>query len=161
MQSTDKACVRRGFTLTEVIIVVGIITLLVSVVSVAMGQANATTRDKRRVSDVSQLHLGLRLYAEQNGSYPSYPSGVKIGVGDAIDADLQPFLSSVPSDLKNDETYYYEYDSNVNCTQPNQKVVFAKTLEKATGNYSEVCTCTTNCGFGGGRPSNGYVILVE
>ena len=151
-----------GFTLIEVLVAVGIIALLSSIVFASFSGARESSRDKRRVSDVSQLQLGLRLYAEQNGTYPTYDSGVTIGTGQSIDTDLQTLLSAVPTDPVNDTTHFYQYDSNVNCTQAGQKVVYAQTLERSgTGNYTNVCSCTTNCGFNSGTPSNGYIILVE
>jgi prepilin-type N-terminal cleavage/methylation domain-containing protein len=58
-----------GFTLVEILVVIGIIGVLASVVFASVGQARSNARDKARVSDIAQLQLALKLYALQNGSY--------------------------------------------------------------------------------------------
>lgn len=91
----------RGFTLIEIIIVVGIIAVLATVVLMAVNQARAKSRDGARVSDLKQLELALALYHEQSGSYPAQLSL------------LSPtFLPTVPTDPRTKASYTYSVDGN-------------------------------------------------
>ncbi len=61
----------KGFTLIEVLIVVGIIGLLASVVLSGLGSVRSRGRDARRVADLRQVQQGLELYYTRNQSYPT------------------------------------------------------------------------------------------
>lgn len=60
----------RGFTLIEVLIVVGIIGLLASVVLSGLGSVRSRGRDARRAADLRQVQQGLELYYTRNQRYP-------------------------------------------------------------------------------------------
>lgn len=62
-------CRKRGFTLIEIVIVVGIIAIISSVVLVSVNEARKKARDNQRVSDLAQLQLALRMYFDANGTY--------------------------------------------------------------------------------------------
>lgn len=66
-----------GFSLIELLVVVAIIGILATLTGVSMNNARRASRDPRRLSDIKQLQLALRLYYLDNGSYPSsvMPSG--------------------------------------------------------------------------------------
>ncbi len=61
----------KGFTLIEVLIVVGIIGLLASVVLSGLGSVRSRGRDARRAADLRQVQQGLELYYTRNQSYPA------------------------------------------------------------------------------------------
>lgn len=60
----------RGFTLLEMLIVIGIIALLSSVALVSMSSSREKTRDAQRLSDMDQIRKALLLYKEANGTFP-------------------------------------------------------------------------------------------
>ncbi len=69
----DQLKTSKGFTLIEILIVVGIIGLLASVILVGLNSSRSRARDARRISDLRQTQQGLELYYTKNQEYP--PSG--------------------------------------------------------------------------------------
>lgn len=145
-----KRFLYRGFTLAELLIVVAIISLLASVSYVQFNQGRAQARDERRISDVEQIALAVRLYYEKFGEFPCEGGGSacnfvgnangEIGNGGTIDGLIAPFLEKVPADPlgPGDPTYYYYYDGDASCG--NQVVIHAIEMEvPASGNWSTVC----------------------
>lgn len=63
---------KRGFTLIEVIVVIGIIGVLTVIVFPAINNIRAKNRDAERVADIATIQLGLILYKNQSptGQYP-------------------------------------------------------------------------------------------
>lgn len=61
---------QKGFTLIEVLIVVGIIGLLASVVLSGLGSVRSRGRDARRAADLRQVQQGLELYYTRFQEYP-------------------------------------------------------------------------------------------
>src|SRR3989339_1174563 len=68
-----------GFTLMELLIVIGIIGVLSSIVLTSLNSARSGTRDARRIMDFEQFSLALTLFHDKYGKYPcgdgSSPSG--------------------------------------------------------------------------------------
>lgn len=154
---------RGGFTLVELLVVIGILALLISVVLFSVSETREKARDSKRLSDMKSLQLAFKLYREAHSGYPTgYNDGTKLGVGNPIDTEIAPFLPNVPDDPRQSDDFYYQYDTSVECTDTGQVVLFAKTLETdAEKNYSSVCSCTSGCNFSGGRPQDGYVIILQ
>lgn len=62
----------RGFTLIELIVVVGIIALLSSVVLTAVGKARLRAQDSERIANLQQVRTAAEFYANANGGkYPN------------------------------------------------------------------------------------------
>ena len=59
-----------GFTLVEVVIVIGIIAILTVIVFPSISNIRAKNRDAERIADIAAIQLGLSLYHNQQGSYP-------------------------------------------------------------------------------------------
>lgn len=66
---------RKGFTLIEVLIVVGIIGLLASVVLSGLGSVRSRGRDARRAADLRQVQQGLELFYTRTQAYPHITTG--------------------------------------------------------------------------------------
>lgn len=62
-----------GFTLIELLVVMAIISLLASVILIALNSARVKARDAKRMSDMRQLQKALELYYDDNDSYPPTP----------------------------------------------------------------------------------------
>jgi prepilin-type N-terminal cleavage/methylation domain-containing protein len=133
---------KTGFSLVELMVVVGIILVFLSIIMASIIQARENTREKKRISDLANIEFAMTLYNEKNRSYPAYPSGIVIGTGGALDAVIQQYNGNVYSDpLNGTSGYEYYYDSSFTCYQANQKVLFVRTMEQSkNGNFSSVCT---------------------
>jgi general secretion pathway protein G len=70
---------KSGFTLLELLIVIVIVGVLGAVAIYGLGVARTTSRDAKRVSDISVLRSGLTQYWLQKASYPE-SEGMDIGV---------------------------------------------------------------------------------
>lgn len=99
----------KGFTLIEILVVLGLITVLVSVGLASYTNTNRQTRDSRRKTNLEMLNQALELYRSENLQYPP------VAAGNA--ANLQPYLNiylgstAYPSDPQSQYNYYYERDS--------------------------------------------------
>ncbi len=165
---------KKGFTIIELLVVISIIGLLSSIVIVSLNAARATARDKQRISDLAQIQLALKLYQTQNGEFPcENPSNCsasvqtqsangRIGEGNYIDTLLIPYIGNVPMDPKGPSpTYNYYIDPNQICGgNPNQIVIFAKTMETDTYKNANDTICTSWGGEGGAGNSDAYMIII-
>src|SRR5918993_6089601 len=64
---------RRGFTLTELLVVMGLIALLISLLMPALGQARAAARSTGCLSNLRQMGLAWTMYLSENrGHLPEH-----------------------------------------------------------------------------------------
>ena len=65
---------KKGFTIVEILVVIGIIAVLTVIIFPAINNIRAKNRDAERVADIATLQLGLSLYYSQHststGGYP-------------------------------------------------------------------------------------------
>ena len=174
---------KSGFTLVELMVVVVIVSLLTAVASFSFATVRADARDTKRVSDIEQIGLALRLYAQEYGGYPDCPSGTVLEPGrSAIGSStncpdevqlkqyLVTYFGALPADPRglDDPDYYYYYDSARTCFSGGDSaaLVFAVNLETRPGNADE--TCVVSGGNHGGfeqtpdvDPSQPYAYLLD
>lgn len=162
--------VNRGFSLIELLIVIAVIALLATLILANYGESRKQARDERRVVDLEQIQLALRLYYEKYGEYPcekhnqcdtgpqgNWSANGEIGTGGGIDTLLTPFMHAVPADPlgPGNSTYRYYYDGDA-CGS-GKVAIHAVTMEiAADSNWSTVCGSDTD----GGVSSASYTVVV-
>lgn len=62
---------KKGFTLIETIITVGIIAVLTTLMLISFRSARVSSRDTKRISDFNTMAAALSMYYQQNGVYPT------------------------------------------------------------------------------------------
>ncbi len=123
---------KGGFTLIEILIVVGIIGLLASVVLSGLGSVRGRGRDARRAADLRQVQQGLELYYAR---CQRYPGAADCGAGDPSDwAGLKESLSNSGlgvTSLSSDPLYADDSSRNYRyaVSQSGQSYILAATLE--------------------------------
>jgi len=114
----------KGFTLIELLVVVAIIGILATIGLVTLQGARESARDAKRMSDLSQMRLGLALYFEDHDAYPAPVENSGVGpdfsttieegtVFSQNDNPLYPgYISHAFVDPVNSSDYHYYYDTN-------------------------------------------------
>lgn len=70
---------KKGFTLVELLIIMGLIGVLSSITAVSLNSSLMKARDARRITELRQIWLALRIYAEgNNGKYPDSLKGLNV-----------------------------------------------------------------------------------
>lgn len=126
---------RHGFTLIEIIVVIGIISLLAVVGLTSYNRVQANARDAKRMGNMQELRSALMLYKTLNGTFPTdFDSDCQGWDASSADSDSDgnffidglaktTILKSVPRDPLVDQTtdpcaghnaegfdyYYYRY----------------------------------------------------
>jgi prepilin-type N-terminal cleavage/methylation domain-containing protein len=93
-----KSTFFNGFTLVEVIIVIGIIGLLSGIIYTSFDGAKAKGRDQQRVADISTIQLALEIYFNKNRQYP-----------DSLSKLEEDGTFSIPNPPNNRDGYGYYY----------------------------------------------------
>src|SRR3989344_9526168 len=101
-----------GFTLLEMLVVIGIIAVLVSMGFVSYSTAQKKTRDAKRKLELSAIKNAMeQYYSLCNGSYPSTGDGKVpfsiLAESPACSAN-ENIMQSVPSDPKTTDRYDYD-----------------------------------------------------
>jgi prepilin-type N-terminal cleavage/methylation domain-containing protein len=128
----------KGFTLLELLIVIGLIGILVTIAAVAYSSAQKKSRDSRRTSDIKALQAASEQYsANNNGTYPTTTN------------DLLPYFpGGIPTDPKNVDSYVYTI------TFPaSDEYCHCALLENTSGNSS-----TATCPYGTDTPKMYYCV---
>ena len=70
MSSTPRPAKRRGFTLTEMLVVIGIIVLVLSIATPMIARAWRQGDRTRMAADLQAIATALEAYRQDHGSYP-------------------------------------------------------------------------------------------
>lgn len=109
-----KAKFNQGFTVIEVLVVIGIIAVLTVIIFPSINNIRAKNRDAERVADISAIQLALSLYYNQHPT--GYPESL-------TQDDFQSYITADSITPPNtDPAYQYNYvalktsNSGTKCT---------------------------------------------
>ena len=97
---------KKGFTLMEILIVMGIGILLMSISIFSISTARQKSRDGKRISDINQIRLALEQFYDACGSYPNQLVS-SANNGCTLSTTFGKFLGQIPTDPKTGVGYYY------------------------------------------------------
>lgn len=93
----------KGFTLTEMLIVVSIVTFLILMVLLAFRSQIFKGNDAKRKGDIHRIQVAIEEYEKDNNCYP-LPDDIVCDPG----TGLQPYLEKIPCDPITEASYLYE-----------------------------------------------------
>lgn len=96
---------KRGFTLTELLVVVSLISFLAILVTSYFRGQIFKANDAKRKSNLARISEALEEYEKDFNCYP------------ATATNLQPYLSDVPKDPTFKTDYGYERDTSTACAK--------------------------------------------
>lgn len=145
---------KRGFTLVEVLVVVGIIGILLAVVLANVQEGRKKAHDAERLTSLQQVQLALRLYKDAYGEYPEACNGTTGWAGPGSGGDencdeyivglVPDFIAVLPTDpVSEDEEYkgfFYKTDG------VDYKLVVNESVEVDTRTIGEpFARCAASC----------------
>lgn len=104
---------KKGYTLLEILMVMGIIGILTAVSASAFLSARLTARDARRKTDLEQIRGALETYKADKNVYPGILSTPTLSSGNIstlspfLASGLNQYISAIPSDPIATMHYYY------------------------------------------------------
>ncbi|MBP7967412.1 prepilin-type N-terminal cleavage/methylation domain-containing protein [Candidatus Woesebacteria bacterium] len=107
--------IKRGFTILEILVVIGLIGILVAMSSVGYVNYSQKSRDSRRKIDLQQLRSALELY-RSNSAEGVYPSVSQYGSGTTSVLITAGLLQSIPVDPRGNAYVYAPLPVNCNNT---------------------------------------------
>lgn len=102
----------KGATLTEIIIVIVILSALLLIFIALFRSQFYKGNDARRKGDLQRIKVAVEEYEKDHNCYPE-PQLVTCEPGDA----LSPYIEKIPCDPTTKSSYFYEYDTATSCAR--------------------------------------------
>ena len=109
---------RGGFTLVELLVVIGIIALLISILMPALTRARESAKGLQCLSNLRQWGLIHMNYANANKGYLLSVSAIKANTTSAIPANLYWYNTEAPLPLGNETNPQHDGNSYQGLTRP-------------------------------------------
>lgn len=149
--SIHRSTFTKGFTLVELMIVVGIIAVLSVAGALSYSAILKRSRDSKRKADIEQIRSALEMYRSDMGFYPNTGNGGQTDVSN-LPLVASGYMPSIPLDPFNAQTGFpYQYHA----TNGNGTNYYGYCLSAQIENIS-VPNPDTNCAAGdtAGDPYN-------
>lgn len=148
----------RGFTLIELMIAIAIIFVMLSILAAAFFEARQNSRDRTRVSDLTQIQFAIAAYSETNSSYPvpDTPQEIQHGYIRVLKGTVNNYWDTDVQDPRWDPSGTYEYRiyPELECGEDFYYAVVASNMEvEKNSNGAEICPGNTVM-------DNAYVVFV-
>ncbi|MEK7506706.1 MAG: type II secretion system protein [Patescibacteria group bacterium] len=88
-----RRSLKEGFTLVELLVVIGIIAILATILLLQLGTARSKSRDTARIAHINQMRSAAEQYFDDNGTYPKFTD-----FGTAANNFSPKYISPVPVD---------------------------------------------------------------
>ncbi|GIW63384.1 MAG: prepilin-type N-terminal cleavage/methylation domain-containing protein [Patescibacteria group bacterium] len=98
---------KKGFTLIEMLVTIGIISIIATIAIVNYNNAILRSRDERRKVDLEAIRSALEMYRVNNDYYPT-------NIYTLTTPNPSPYIGAIPTDPKSTQ-YKYVYQP-VSCT---------------------------------------------
>lgn len=104
----------KGFTLLEILVVLGIISLIVAVTTVSFSTSQKKARDVRRKTDLRSIAQALEQYYSTCSFV--YPATLTAGGTIACPLPARTYMTNIPSDPSTATAYVYTHPDGTNAT---------------------------------------------
>jgi general secretion pathway protein G len=154
---------KKGFTLIELLVVISVIGLLAALIMVNFNSARERARDVQRKSDLDQTKKALRMYYNDNNSYPDDNDGrihvcgnpptsiLEWGVSQFA-CDSMVYMRLLPQDPVVGQSYSYSQGAD------NQDFCLTATLENRSD--ADIANSQVRCSACGGAETT-YVVCAD
>jgi prepilin-type N-terminal cleavage/methylation domain-containing protein len=102
--------IKKGFTLLEILVVIGILTVMFSIVLVSLNipRQFMLAHDVKRKNDILTLHKAFTFYYTEHHNLPTNSQWSGILCNNSVPDFLKPYMSYFPCDPATNEKYFYE-----------------------------------------------------
>jgi prepilin-type N-terminal cleavage/methylation domain-containing protein len=132
---------RKGFTLIELVVVIGIMGVLYSIVFGSISESKARSRDGKRISDVKQLQLALSQYFDACNQYPATLDTA----ANCVTVSFGQYIPEIPTDPQTGTAYMYNRVTSTSfCLGTSFEIANNKNLTDNAG-CDSTCTLGARC----------------